>query len=210
MPISVDFKGSYEEMAHRAGLIPSSERTFSEQRRLFLFLTQLEYLQKMFTLVKEHCWATPRFSWLAAWSLSVIFPSTCRCTATLQHRGQTLLKLCGASVLACYQVHPPFSRTIHLLLRLLIRTQWKSPSEQSKAVLHSGFLSLRSPPFMQNWACLCSHSPKNQWKKILGPYFWTLMWKRCSSQMHTAFHLRISKRTMFLDLQHNPAILYFN
>jgi len=62
MPISVDFKGSYEEMAHRAWFIPSSERIFREQGRLFLFLTQFEYLQEMFTLVKEHCWATPRFS----------------------------------------------------------------------------------------------------------------------------------------------------
>lgn len=53
MPVSVGFKGSCEKMAHRAWLIPSSEKIFRERRRLLLFLTQLEYLQKMFSLVKD-------------------------------------------------------------------------------------------------------------------------------------------------------------
>lgn len=65
MPISGGFKGWCEEVAHRDGLIPSEGRIFRVQRRLFLFLTQLEDLQKMFTLVKEHCWPTPCFSWQA-------------------------------------------------------------------------------------------------------------------------------------------------
>lgn len=120
MPISVDVGGSSEETAHRAWLIPSSESVFREQRRLFLFLTQLEYVQKMFAVVKEHCWAAPWFSWLAAWSISVIFPSTCPCAAILQHCGQRLPRLGGTSVLVCYQLHSPFPRTIHLLLVLLI------------------------------------------------------------------------------------------
>lgn len=126
MPISVDFKGSNEEMAHRAWLILFSERIFGGQGWLFLFLTQLEYLQKMFTLVKEHCWATPWFFWLTACSLSVISTSMCQCTFILQHSGQRLLKLCGASVLACYQLHLPFSHTIYLPLATPHRVHSKS------------------------------------------------------------------------------------